>query len=501
MIDDDSIPTIPEFFRGRDVFITGGSGFMGKILIEKLLRSCPDVNNIFILIRPKKNQTPEERIKALQELPVFDLLRKTQPQNFEKMIPINGDVMEIGLALSDEDKLRMANVSVVFHSAASVRFDDPLHEAVIMNTRGTRELMLFAETLRNLVVLVHVSTTYFNPLQRVVCERTYAPNGDWKATIKLAEQHPDVLDLLTEKYINYEPNTYTFTKGLAEQVAIEFQHRLPIIIFRPSIVISAMEEPIPGWVDNFNGPVGLFVACGIGILRTTYGSPDIVSDFTPVDTSIKAMIVAAWNRGTQPSSEPIVVYNCSTSLQRKFTNGFIVKMGEELSAHIPFDKILWRPGGSITKCRYHNFIKFIAFHICTAYMVDAVFKILGQKQFLVKLQRRIYNANLALQHFIRTHWVFENEGFLKLHSTIKPCDIKNFRYDNFVTVDVREYFIDCMLGARRYLLHEKDENLPKARLNYKRMALIDRIVKLVFYSGFIYLVLLKSGVLALVFNK
>lgn len=87
---------------------------------------------------------------------------------------------------------------------------------------------------------------------------------------------------------------------------------------------------------------------------------------------------------------------------------------------------------------------------------------------LVKLQRRIYGANLALEHFIRTHWVFENEGFMKLHNDIKPCDIKNFRYDNFITVDVRAYLLDCILGARRYLLNEKDEDIPKARSNYKR---------------------------------
>lgn len=87
---------------------------------------------------------------------------------------------------------------------------------------------------------------------------------------------------------------------------------------------------------------------------------------------------------------------------------------------------------------------------------------------LVKLQRRIYGANLALQHFIRTHWVFENECFLKLHDDIKQTDLKSFRYDNFVTADVREYFLDCMLGARRYLLHEKDEDLPRARRNYRR---------------------------------
>lgn len=195
------------------------------------------------------------------------MLKQQNPENLQKMVAISGDVTKIGLALSDEDKRLMANVSVVFHSAASVRFDDALHDAVIMNTRGTRELMLFAETLKRLTVVIHVSTTYFNPLQRVVCERTYPANGDWKATIKLAEQHPYILDVMTDKYINYEPNTYTFTKGLAEQVAIEFQDRLPIVIFRPSIVVSAMEEPIPGWIDNFNGPVGLLIACAIGTKR------------------------------------------------------------------------------------------------------------------------------------------------------------------------------------------------------------------------------------------
>lgn len=78
----------------------------------------------------------------------------------------------------------------------------------------------------------------------------------------------------------------------------------------------------------FTGPTGLLLACGLGLLRTTYGDPDVVSDFTPVDTSIKAMIVAAWKRGVESEVSEIPVYNCSTSLQRKFTTGFIVEMGK-----------------------------------------------------------------------------------------------------------------------------------------------------------------------------
>ena len=32
------------FFAGKGVFVTGGSGLIGKVLIEKILRECPRVS-------------------------------------------------------------------------------------------------------------------------------------------------------------------------------------------------------------------------------------------------------------------------------------------------------------------------------------------------------------------------------------------------------------------------------------------------------------------------
>lgn len=61
---------IREFFKGKSIFITGGSGFMGKVLLEKLLYSCSDLKEIFILMRPKRGKSGEQRVSEFANVPV-----------------------------------------------------------------------------------------------------------------------------------------------------------------------------------------------------------------------------------------------------------------------------------------------------------------------------------------------------------------------------------------------------------------------------------------------
>lgn len=65
---------IKNFYSAKSIFITGGTGFVGTCLIEKLLRSCPDIKNIYLLMRPKKGKHIRERLTELTQNTVSDQL-------------------------------------------------------------------------------------------------------------------------------------------------------------------------------------------------------------------------------------------------------------------------------------------------------------------------------------------------------------------------------------------------------------------------------------------
>ena len=61
-------PDVAKFYAGRSVFVTGGTGFVGKQILEKLLRSCPAIERIYILVRPKRKKTVQERLEEILTL-------------------------------------------------------------------------------------------------------------------------------------------------------------------------------------------------------------------------------------------------------------------------------------------------------------------------------------------------------------------------------------------------------------------------------------------------
>lgn len=129
------------------------------------------------------------------------------------------------------------NVSVIFHAAASIRFDDPLKKAILLNVRGTREVSQLALEMKKVEVFVHVSTTYCNNHHSVVEEKLYPPLGDWKEDIKIATEMDEyVLNVITKPFTHFQVNTYTYTKGVAENLIYDMcNEKVPAIIVRPCI--------------------------------------------------------------------------------------------------------------------------------------------------------------------------------------------------------------------------------------------------------------------------
>ncbi|XP_011863677.1 PREDICTED: fatty acyl-CoA reductase 1-like, partial [Vollenhovia emeryi] len=116
-------------------------------------------------------------------------------------------------------------------------------------------------------VLLYVSTVFTQCDKPVVEETLYPSEIDWKKAIKIAESCDEhLLKILTAKYMKHVPNTYLLSKILAEKVIGDYSTSLPCVIARPSIVVSTWNDPVEGWIDNFNGPVGLIVGGGKGLI-------------------------------------------------------------------------------------------------------------------------------------------------------------------------------------------------------------------------------------------
>ena len=132
-----------------------------------------------------------------------------------------------------------------------------------------------------------MSTAYANCNRYEVDETLYPPPVPPQQIIDTVSwMKEDVINDITPKLVGDRPNTYTYTKALAENLLVDECGGLPVAIVRPSIVTASWREPCRGWVDNMNGPTGLVLAAGKGIMRTMLYDSASTADLIPVDTVI-----------------------------------------------------------------------------------------------------------------------------------------------------------------------------------------------------------------------
>jgi hypothetical protein len=344
--------SIRESFAGKHVLLTGASGFVGKVWLTMMLELVPEVGSIRVLLRRKALLSARERFeKMVNNSPAFGPLHERFGAGFSsylmsKVQLLDGDVSEpnLGLPVSEVATLRR-ELDLIVHCAGLVDFDPDLRKAIAANVDGTMNVADLAAGSER-AALLHVSTCYvagrhYGRIPELV-QPDFAPKskgfdavrelGDARAAIaRICAEHdkPEhIAKLRLDAEANMSaktngdrarsvqgelrrlqreslrqaladegtaradklgwPNTYTYTKSLAESLLLRRKHELRLAIVRPSIVESSVRYPLPGWNESFNGSAPLAYVMGTWF-RAIPARPSAPFDVIPVDHVAQAM--------------------------------------------------------------------------------------------------------------------------------------------------------------------------------------------------------------------
>lgn len=202
---------------------------------------------------------------------MFKRVMDEKPEMMKKIYPVWGEITQPNLGLSDEHLQHVIKTShIVFHLAASLKLEATLRPNIIMNLSGTKNVLDVAKQMKNLIQMIHTSTAFCNVEFETLEEKVYDSQHRPLDLITAAEwMSEEAMALSQREVLGIHPNTYTYTKRLAETLVRDeyADSNLPVCIVRPSIVTPSYKEPVPGWVDSLNGPPGIIVAVGKGALR------------------------------------------------------------------------------------------------------------------------------------------------------------------------------------------------------------------------------------------
>ncbi|MGC1831052.1 MAG: SDR family oxidoreductase [Candidatus Acidiferrales bacterium] len=351
--------SVRQALRGKHILLIGATGFIGKVWLENLLAELPEIGRVHLLIRGSRSATAMERFQRLvEESAVFAPLAARYGEKFpeflrERVEAHHGDFCEPGLGLAPEVRQRLERtLDVIVNSAGLTDFNPDLRDALATNVRATAHVLDFLRACDH-ASLLHLSTCYVIGQRngRILEElpKNYTPRGvadfdaekEWKSLermVREAEARADspevtkeLLRLAREKEhaakdlhgVALEnqirknrfrwlretlteagkrranelgwPNTYTFTKSLAESLIRNFLDASPraaIAVVRPAIVESSIKKPFLGWNEGVNTSASLSYLLGT-FFRQLPTTESKCLDLIPVDLVSRGMTLIA----------------------------------------------------------------------------------------------------------------------------------------------------------------------------------------------------------------
>lgn len=182
------------------------------------------------------------------------------------------------------------------------------------------------------------------------------------------------------RIIGRYPNTYAFSKAVAEQVVRENSEGLPVVLFRPAIVVGTYKEPIPGWIDNIYGPTGVVAGVGVGLIRVMCADENIKADIVPVDLVVNSMLATAWDvTNERKINEQPPVTNYVSSKRNPITWGQFFYWNMTFGHIFPLLNTVWFYTLRITPKKYWYYFLSIFQHFLPGLTID-LFRIMSGKK-------------------------------------------------------------------------------------------------------------------------
>jgi phosphoserine phosphatase/nucleoside-diphosphate-sugar epimerase len=476
------------------VFLTGGTGFVGQAVLERLLSSHPETT-ISLLVRTKGSVNGQDRLRLLLRKPAFRVWREAVgDEGVEKAVTERIRIIEGGLG---SVPALPADLDVVIHSASTVSFDPPIDQAFDTNVGGAIGLYEALIASGGDPRVVHVSTCYVGGLRKGVApESRLTHDVDWRAEYAAARSARDRVELLSREperlrgfmdaarevhgkegpqaaaraseearveWVTSQlvdagraraeslgwTDVYTLTKAFAERAAEELWagsgHRLSVV--RPAIIESALEHPFPGWIDGFKVADPLILAYGRGLLPEFPGLPDSVLDLIPVDHVVNAILAVAANPGRQGepryyqvasgASNPLPFHEMFENVNEYFTANPMPQPGK---GHIRVPN--WQfPGGRVVERKLRNKAK----------LADRYEKFLHRmpsskrnRRALAKLQTQradletLRNFTELYRAYVQTEIIFDDTNTRALHASLPAAVQRDAGFD-VAAIDWRDY--------------------------------------------------------------
>lgn len=500
----------------------------------------------------------------------------------KKLVAIKGDITLPKFGISAEDMAELTGkISIVFNSAATIRFVEPIDVAVRNNIYSVSQLVEFCNGLEKLEALIHLSTAYSNCHKRdTIYEIFYEPpmKGDRIIDVlnnlnqfqrdihiypKLStglddyeqsliiddESNNHILDNdyesqriernackaqvfydTNDSYSNNNnnmdsddlslmeefskmalrqsnrPNTYTFTKAIAESYLLDLvkkfpdrylYDRIPVCIVRPSIVGGAWREPEVGYVDNYNGPTGAILSLYMGALQAMPGEGDRVADIVPVDMAVNMITCVGWylvSEGQKDTSDHIIggerdKSSCSGISKKKrkgrvkadngayifnFVSGFrnplhwkqVTELIADLAYKYPTNQLQRLPSSYFIKAgKFYEFYDRLN-HKLPAQLKDFISQTLFRKKLTPQTSALVYYERIrqmtkTLTPFTSNQWRLSDANVCALYDNLQLADKRVFEF-NIKAIDWTSYISNYIIGARIYTLKDMPENVPRA---------------------------------------